>query len=55
MEQFIIIFLSFIGSMLVMWAALRFSHFEGESHDDCEDGDNCAVKKLGIKGLKCDH
>ncbi|NOX65650.1 MAG: hypothetical protein GXO85_07585 [Chlorobi bacterium] len=55
MLQFIVIFLFFIVSLLIMWGALKFSNFEGESHDECEDVEDCAVKKLGIKGLKCDH
>ena len=55
MEEFITVFLFFIIALTVFWSALKFSKFKGESHDECDDEDNCSVKKLGIKGLQCDH
>ncbi|NOX17787.1 MAG: hypothetical protein GXO87_05835 [Chlorobi bacterium] len=55
MEQYIATFLFFSVVLLGFWGALKFSKFKGESHDECEDEENCAVKKLGIKNLKCEH
>jgi len=55
MEQFIAVLIFFIIALAGFWGALRFSNFKGEAHNECKDDEDCALKKLGIKGLQCDH
>ncbi len=55
MEQFIAAVLLFSFALLGFWGALKFSKFKGESHEECKDEEDCAVKKLGIKNLTCEH
>ena len=55
MEQLLAAFLFFSIALAGFWGALKFSNFKGESHEECTDEDSCALKKLGIKNLKCDH
>ncbi len=54
MGEFIAVFLFFIVTLLGFLAALEFSKFKGESHDECEDQDSCIFKKIGLKKLHCD-
>ena len=54
MLQFIVIVMFFIISTLGMWAALRFSKFKGESDEQCENPEECILRKLGLSKLHCD-
>ncbi|VAX27812.1 hypothetical protein MNBD_IGNAVI01-221 [hydrothermal vent metagenome] len=54
MLQFIVIFLFFMVSLLVMWVALRFSKFKGESEEPCENPEECVLRKIGLSKLHCD-
>ena len=55
MEQFIVVLVFFFIALVGFGSALKFSKFKGESHNECDDKENCEIKKLGIKGLQCDH
>ena len=55
MEQFLEAILFFSIALAGFWTALKFSKFKGESHEECTGDENCELKKLRIKKLKCEH
>lgn len=53
MLQFIAIIVLFIIATLGMWAALKFSKFKGEAAEQCENPEQCVLRKLGLSKLHC--
>ncbi len=55
MEQFIAAILFSSIAIVGFWAALKFSKFEGESHDECDNPEQCILRKIGLSKLHCDN
>ena len=55
MEQFIAAFVFFSIALLGMWAALKFSKFKGEEHEECDNPEKCILRKIGLSKLHCDN
>jgi len=55
MEQFVIVFIFFIIALLGMWGALKFSKFEGEGDEECDNPEQCILRKIGLSKLHCDN
>ena len=55
MEQFIAALLFSVIALTGFWAAIKFSKFKGEKHEECDDPEQCVLRKIGLSKLHCDN